>query len=61
MKPLIHVIDDDESLRASLIDLLRVAGYDARGYGSAGEFLLRPLHDQPGCLLLDIRLPGPSA
>lgn len=60
MKPIIHVVDDDESLRASLIDLLRAAGYDAKGYASAGDFLLQPLRDQPGCLLLDIRLPGPS-
>lgn len=57
---LIHVVDDDESLRSSLLDLLRAAGFDARGYGSTGEFLLRPLPDRPGCLLLDVRMPGPS-
>lgn len=59
-RALIHVVDDDESLRASLIDLLRAAGYDVQGYASAGDFLLQPPRDQPGCLLLDVRLPGPS-
>lgn len=58
--PLIHVVDDDESLRGAMLDLLRAAGFEARGYGSTGEFLLQPLPDRPGCLLLDIRLPGPS-
>ncbi|MCC6194454.1 MAG: response regulator transcription factor [Burkholderiales bacterium] len=59
-RPLIHVVEDDESLRLSLLDLLRAAGFEAQGYGSTGEFLLRPLPDRPGCLLLDVRLPGPS-
>src|SRR5262245_56565463 len=55
---LIHVVDDDESLRASLLDLLRAAGYEGKGYGSTGEFLLHPVPDRHGCLLLDIRFPG---
>ena len=59
-KPLIHVVDDDESLRASLIDLLKAAGLEARAYASTGEFLLNPPADRPGCLLLDVRMPGPS-
>ena len=59
-KPLIHVVDDDQSLRLSLVELLAVAGYEARGYASPGEFLLDPLPDRPGCVLLDVRLPGPS-
>jgi FixJ family two-component response regulator len=58
--PLIHVVDDDESLRTSLLRLLRAAGFEASGYGSTGEFLLRPLPDRPGCVLLDLRMPGPS-
>jgi FixJ family two-component response regulator len=56
----IHVVDDDESLRSALLRLLGAAGYEARGYASAGEFLLDLLPDQPGCILLDVRLPGPS-
>ena len=58
--PLIHVVDDDESLRTSLLDLLHAAGFEARGYASTGEFLLDPMPDRPGCALLDVRLPGPS-
>jgi FixJ family two-component response regulator len=59
-RALIHVVDDDESLRAALLDLLDVAGYEARGYASTGEFLLHPPPDRPGCVLLDVRMPGPS-
>jgi FixJ family two-component response regulator len=58
--PLIHVVDDDESLRTSLLRLLSAAGFEARGYASPGDFLLQPLPDRPGCVLLDVRLPGPS-
>ena len=58
--PLIHVVDDDESFRASLVDLLKAAGLEARAYASTGEFLLDRTPDRPGCLLLDMRLPGPS-
>jgi FixJ family two-component response regulator len=58
--PLIHVVDDDSSMRTALLLLLGEAGFEARGYSSTGEFLLQPLPDRPGCLLLDLRLPGPS-
>jgi FixJ family two-component response regulator len=58
--PLIHVVDDDRSMRAALLRLLDAAGFEARGYSSAGEFLLQPRSDRPGCLLLDLRMPGPS-
>jgi FixJ family two-component response regulator len=57
---LIHVVDDDDSLRVALLRLLQAAGFEARGYASAGEFLLQPPPDRPGCVLLDIRMPGPS-
>ncbi|WP_186408330.1 response regulator transcription factor [Candidatus Accumulibacter aalborgensis] len=57
---LIHVVDDDESLRNALLRLLAAAGFEARGYASTGDFLLHPRTDRPGCLLLDVRLPGPS-
>lgn len=60
LPPLIHVIDDDESLRSALVRLLEAAGFEARGHGSAGDFLLQPVPDRPGCLLLDVRMPGPS-
>jgi len=58
--PLIHVVDDDDSLRTALLRLLTAAGFEARGYGSTGEFLLHPPRDRPGCVLLDVQLPGPS-
>lgn len=59
-KPLIHVVDDDESLRPALLRLLAAGGFEARGYACAGDFLLHPPADGPGCLLLDMRMPGPS-
>lgn len=58
--PLVHVVDDDLSMRSALLLLIRELGFDVQGYGSTGEFLLQPLPDRPGCLLLDLRLPGPS-
>ena len=58
--PLIHVVDDDASMRTALLRLLVEVGFEARGYASTGEFLLQPVPDAPGCLLLDVQLPGPS-
>ena len=40
--PVIHVVDDDASLREAMIELLHAAGFRARGYASTGEFLLEP-------------------
>lgn len=59
--PIVHVVDDDDSVRTAVVRLLEAAGYEARGYGSAGEFLLG-LSDRnaPGCVVLDVRMPGPS-
>jgi FixJ family two-component response regulator len=59
-KPIVHVIDDDESLRSALLRLLNGSGFEATGYGSTGDFLLRHPPDRHGCVLLDVRLPGPS-
>jgi FixJ family two-component response regulator len=57
----IRVVDDDSSYRSALTRLLRIAGYEVRGYGSAGEFLLDETScDVPGCMLLDLLMPGPS-
>jgi RNA polymerase sigma factor (sigma-70 family) len=58
MKPMVHVIDDDESLRTALLRLLNGSGFEAAGYGSTGDFLLRQPADRHGCVLLDVRLPG---
>jgi FixJ family two-component response regulator len=56
----VHLVDDDESLRSALQRLLTAAGYRVRTYASAGEFLLEPPVDAPGCVLLDLHMPGPS-
>lgn len=58
--PMIHVIDDDESVRKAVTRLLKAAGYEARSYASAGEFLLADPQPGPGCIVLDVRMPGPS-
>lgn len=56
----IHVVDDDTSLRAALMRVLTRAGYRTRGYPSAGEFLVEQPGTSRGCLLVDLELPGPS-
>jgi RNA polymerase sigma factor (sigma-70 family) len=58
--PVIHIVDDDDSLRTALQRQLTAAGHRVRTYASAGEFLLAPPSDGPGCLLLDLAMPGPS-
>ncbi len=58
--PVIHVVDDDNSLRTSLLRLLAAAGFETREYGSTGDFLLNAMPDRPGCVLLDVCMPGPS-
>src|SRR5581483_7324322 len=57
---LVAVIDDDQSVRESLPDLLKELGYAARAFASAEEFLTSGLSTQPGCLILDIAMPGMS-
>ncbi|MBB3772718.1 FixJ family two-component response regulator [Angulomicrobium tetraedrale] len=56
----VHIVDDDASLRIALGRLLNAAGFDVHGYASTGEFLLNRPDSRHGCLLLDVRLPGPS-
>lgn len=58
-QPTVHVIDDDDSFRESTIRVLRAAGYAAAAYASAEDFLAR-VAPGPGCLLLDICMPGLS-
>jgi len=57
--PVVHVVDDDASMRTAVERLLSAAGYTVRTYASAGDFLLHPV-DGPGCILLDVRMPGPD-
>jgi RNA polymerase sigma factor (sigma-70 family) len=57
--PTVFVVDDDDSVRKSLVRLLKSMGYPARPYASAREFLDDWRHNPtPGCLVLDVQLPG---
>jgi two-component system, LuxR family, response regulator FixJ len=59
-QPVIHVIDDDNSLRRAVSRLLSAAGHRVQTYASAGEFLAAHDGHATGCLILDVRLPGMS-
>ena len=59
-EPTIFVIDDDPSVRQSLESLIKSVDWRVRTYGSAQEFLGSGQLDAPGCIVLDIRLPGLS-
>ena len=56
--PLISVVDDDESIRESLPDLLKLFGFSAQTFSSAEEFLASDRIGQTTCLILDIAMPG---
>lgn len=58
--PTVFVIDDDPSVRKALARLLRSAGHQTETFISAEEFLSRPHYDGPGCLILDVKMPGQS-
>lgn len=55
---LVTLVDDDESVRESLPDLVRVLGYEANAFASAEAFLVSDTIDQAGCLILDVAMPG---
>jgi len=56
--PLISIVDDDDSLRNSLDNLIRSVGFRAQGFASADAFLSsKQMHDT-ACLILDVRMPG---
>lgn len=57
---LVSVVDDDESVRESLPDLLQEFGYTARAFSSPENFLASDALDQSRCLILDIAMPGMS-
>jgi len=58
--PIVFVVDDDTSMRDALRNLLRSVGLAVETFGSAHEFLSSPKSKGPGCLVLDVRLPGLS-
>jgi len=58
--PTIFLIDDDPSARRGLSRLIRVAGFNIQTFASAEEFLASPRYDGPGCIILDVKMPGLS-
>lgn len=58
--PIIHVIDDDDSVRKAVSRLLKAAGYAVQTYATSGEFVIAEPSNAPGCIVLDVCMPGPS-
>lgn len=58
--PLVSIVDDDESVRESLPDLVGEFGFATRAFSSAEEFLASDCVDQTSCLILDVAMPGMS-
>src|ERR1700682_2458750 len=56
--PIVFVVDDDEGMRASIEGLLKSVGLRSECFGTAQEFMRSKRLDAPGCLVLDVRLPG---
>jgi len=59
-RPLVSVVDDDQSVRESLPDLLMELGYAAKAFSSAEEFLASEYIEKTRCLITDIAMPGMS-
>lgn len=60
VEPVVYVVDDDQSIREALEDLLTSVGLRVETFGSIQAFLDREPSDAPGCLVLDVRMPGQS-
>ena len=56
-RAVVHVVDDDASMRGALEGLFESVGLETRIYAAAGEFLAARLADKPGCIVIDVRLP----
>jgi len=59
-RPLVVIVDDDIAVRTSLEELMLSVGIDATGFGSTRELLDAELPERPGCMVLDVRMPGSS-
>jgi two-component system, LuxR family, response regulator FixJ len=57
-KPLVHLVDDDEAIRRSAGFMLKTSGFQVKSYESGVELLKNSASLEPGCILLDIRMPG---
>ena len=53
----VHVVDDDQSFLMAMARFLRASGFATRTYASAREFLAQPRDDEPGCVVVDLRMP----
>lgn len=60
MAEVVYIVDDDAAMRISIDNLIRSVGHKTVQYGSAVDFLASGGFERPGCLLLDVRLPGIS-
>jgi FixJ family two-component response regulator len=60
IRSLVSVVDDDESVRESLPDMLKEFGFAVQAFSSAQEFLASDYVDQTRCLILDVAMPGMS-
>jgi len=58
--PLVRVVDDDASFLKGVARMLRASGFAVETFASAAEFLARPEPDVPGCVLVDLQMPGLS-
>lgn len=58
MDHIVYVVDDDQSVRQSIVRLLDSAAYSAVDFASADAFLAHPFADLPGCVILDMQMPG---
>jgi FixJ family two-component response regulator len=56
-RAIVHVVDDDASMREALQELFQSIGLETRTYATARDFLTTPVSDAPGCVIIDIRLP----
>ena len=59
-KPLVYIVDDDEAIRRSASFMLKTSGFRVGSYDSGTAFLKAARSLEPGCVLLDIRMPGPD-
>lgn len=57
-KPVVFVIDDDPSVRKSMTRLLASGDYQSEAFASADDFLVRPPHPGPTCIIVDVQMPG---
>ncbi|MGN6144037.1 MAG: response regulator transcription factor [Mesorhizobium sp.] len=59
-KPLVIIVDDDEAVREGLYELILSVGFQPAAFASTRELLEADVIDRPGCLILDVRMPGSS-